>query len=175
MTLEKLLIKDASFNSSIFLSKANNLLKMMYDFMSSDTIDLIKPFVSEEVFKKIENKVNAAKNNGEKLNYEEVNVSCEIKDIVANSTNFEIVVHATVKYLRYYTSIDDGHFIRGNSDDRLEVIHIVTFQKENNIDKKVYNCLGCGAPIDIRDSVRCSHCGRMFDFSDFDFTIKSFE
>ena len=175
MTEEELVAKDLDFNTSLFLSRANNFIKMMFIFISSGEVEKIKPFVSEEVFKKIDDKVSLAKENGEKVNYDEINVSCEIKDIVDNSTNVEIIVNATTKYLKYYTAIDDGHFLRGNTNERVKVIHIVTFQKKNGEVSHTYNCLGCGAPINIYENSNCPNCGRAFDFADFDFIIKSFD
>jgi len=119
-----------NFNSSIFVSKANNLLKMIYNLISLNNIELIKPFVSEDVFKNIANKVKILKDNGERVNYDEVNVNCEIKEVIDDSPNLKIVVRATFKYLKYYTSIDDGRFIRGDSNNRVQVIHTVTFEKK---------------------------------------------
>ena len=172
MTIQDLIAKDSNFNTSLFVSKANNLLNIIYNCISLGDVERIKPFVSNDVYLELKNKVDQASARGEKINYEEVNVSCEIKDVVENSTGVEIVVNATTKYLKYYTSIIDGHFLRGNTDNRTKVINVVIFQKDTNTNEKTYNCLGCGAPINIYNDIKCSSCGRLFDFSDFDYIIK---
>ena len=81
MTVEELCKIDNSFNSSMFISRANNMTKKLYNSTTLDELDTVDHFASDEVFNKFKKKLEIAKNNNVKLIYDQVNVSTEIKDI----------------------------------------------------------------------------------------------
>ncbi len=175
MTIEELVQKDSSFNSSIFISKANNMVKKLYNATTLDELDSVDHFASDEVFNKFKDKLNKAKARNLRLIFDQVNVNTEIKNITEVSNNYVISTLVTCKYYKYYLD-SNGNIVEGNDDTRSTVIHQVDFVKRiGNSLPEVVRCLGCGTSLNINEDGKCPNCGRIFDLEEFDYYIDMFE
>ncbi len=175
MTIEELTKKDNNFNSSIFVSKANNMVKKLYNAVTLDEIDEVSHFANKEIINKFKNMIDSAKANGERLIFDQVNVSTEIKDIDVSIDYYQIACLVTCRYCKYNLD-SNGKIVSGSNTDRSTVIHKVLFQKKIiNSNNGVYRCLGCGTSIDVNNNGICPNCGRVFDLDEFDYYIESFE
>ncbi len=175
MTVEELVKKDSSFNSSIFISKANNMIKKLYNSVTLDELDTVDHFASDNVFNMFKSELEEAKANNEKLVYDQVNVSAEISNIVEEDGMFKITCSVLCKYCRYYTT-PEGDYLHGNNDSRTEVTKQAVFCKKVGAKPGlVARCLGCGASLNVNDNGKCPNCGRIYDLEEFDYYLDSFE
>lgn len=174
MTIEELKLKDNDFNEEIFISKANNMIKKLYNATTLDELDTVDHFASDRVFESFKSELENAKKNGEKLVYEQVNVSTEIKDIEEKKGLYMISCLVTCKYYKYYNSFD-GEFLHGDSDERVEVLKNAVFCKKVCAEEAIVDrCLGCGFALNANSNGKCPNCGRIYDLEEFDYYLDSF-
>lgn len=172
MTIEELVEKDSSFNSSIFISKANNMIKKLYNAITLEELDTINYFASDEVFNSFKKKVEEAKANHEVLTYEQVSVSTEIKSIDEVNGYYKISCNAYCKYYETYYS-ENGKYLYGDKDAPREVIHQAIFSKKIGTGlENVVRCVGCGMSLNVNESRKCPNCGRIFEAEDFDYYLE---
>ena len=50
MTIKELVQKDKTFNSEIFISKANNMIKKIYTAITNNELEKIDHFISDKVY-----------------------------------------------------------------------------------------------------------------------------
>ena len=175
MTIAELVQKDNSFNSSIFISKANNMIKKLYNSTTLDELDNVDHFASDEVFNKFKRKLDDAKSKNLKLVYEQVNVDTNIRDIREENNNYIIYCLVTCKFYKYCLDAN-GNVVSGDNSSRSTIIHKVEFIKRVGAkNEEVSRCLGCGTPLDINNSGKCPNCGRVFDLEEYDYYINKFE
>lgn len=175
MTVEELTERDKSFNQSLFTSRANNMVKKLYNSITLNELDKVDHFVSDKVFNKFKKMQEDAISVGERLIFSHVNVDTVIKDIAIVNNSYTITCNITCKYCKYYVDAN-GNVVRGNSTNRSTVIHIVTLCKKVGVERdSVARCFGCGTTFNINESGICPTCGRVFDLEEFDYYIESFE
>jgi len=175
MTVEELMEKDKNFNQSLFTSRANNMVKKLYNSITLNELNTVDHFVSDKVFNKFKKMQEDAINNGERLIFDQVNVDTLIKDIDIVDNTYKITCNITCKYCKYYLD-KNGNVTRGNNTDRSTVIHIVTLCKKVGVERdNVARCFGCGTTFNINETGICPTCGRVFDLEEFDYYIDSFE
>ncbi len=174
MTIGELAEKDSSFNSSIFTSKANNMVKKLYNATTLDQLDEVDHFASDSVFARFKSRVSEAKANNLRLIYDEVSVNTEIKDISEDINSYMINCLVTTKYCKYYID-NTGKVVQGDNKNRSTVIHNATFRKKKGASMpEVARCLGCGTPINVNENGKCPSCGRIFDLEEFDYYLEVF-
>ena len=174
MTVEELCKMDNSFNSSMFISRANNMIKKLYNSTTLDELDMVDHFASDDVFNKFKKKLEVAKNNNEKLIYDQVNVSTEIKDISITEEAINISCNATCSYCEYYLD-SNGKIVFGSNTERKSVIHPVVFKKKLGARRDdALRCLGCGTTFNINENGICPNCGRVFDLEEYDYYLYMF-
>ena len=174
MTVEELCKIDNSFNSSMFISRANNMIKKLYNSTTLDELDTVDHFASDEVFNKFKKKLEIAKNNNMKLIYDQVNVSTEIKDISMTEEAINISCNSTCSYCEYYID-NNGKIVSGSNTERKRVIHQVVFQKKFGARRtEVLRCLGCGTTFNFNENGICPTCGRVFDLEEYDYYLYMF-
>ena len=163
---------NSDFNSSIFISKVNNMMKLIYNSISLNKLDEVIQFMSDDLYNKLKEKIDNNTNNNCRVIYDEVNVSSEIRG-TQNMEDYSIIsVQCNIKFLKYYVSLEDGSYISGDRDNRLNKILNVTLKRKNSaIDSNVFKCLGCGFSMNITDGYKCPKCGRVFDLDEYDFII----
>ena len=161
------------YNSSILISKVNNMMKLIYNAVSLNKLDTVIQFMSDDLYNKFKDMIDNNSNNNYRVIYDEINVSSEI----TGSKNFEdytlISVRCNLKFLKYYVSLEDGNYISGDRDNRVGNILNITLKRSINHKELdgTYKCLGCGFSMNIVDGYTCPKCGRVFDLDEFDFII----
>lgn len=166
---------DVHFSESQFLATSNYMIKQLLYSVSMNQLENVDYFIQDSVYQKFQNKIEDVKKNNARLVYDQVSVQCEIDSIQKILSTYQITVKAYCKYCKYFTSID-GKVIGGSPNNRISVIHRVTFQKnmvaENQLDRR---CLGCGASYRVLESGKCPNCGRVYDLEKYDYVIVNFE
>ena len=175
MTIEELTKKDTNFNSTVFISKANNMIKKLYNSVTLDELDTVDHFASDKVFNVFKSELEEAKNNNEVLIYDQVNIQTDINNVVEEDGLYKIICSVYCKFCKYYLD-SNGKLLRGDKDNRIEIEKTAIFCKR--VDAKediVARCLGCGTPLNINDNGKCPNCGRIFDLELFGYYLDSFE
>ena len=172
MTVEELVNKDNSFNSSIFISKVNNMVKKLYNATTLDELDTVDHFVSDKVLSLFQKEIDNAKTVNSKVIFDQVNVNSEIIDVSILDNYYLINCKVTVSYYKYY--MDENGNYNNNSNNKNKVIRNVLLKKPIGSSLGIINkCLGCGTTLDINDNGKCPSCGRIFDLEKYDFYIEN--
>ena len=176
MTVQELILKDKSFNSEIFIVKANDMIKRVYNALALDELDKINHFISDRVYKKLETQLNSVKANDCQLVYDDLITNVTITDIRMDLDSYRIITSVRVNCLRYIKSKKDGSVVGGNVNSRSSLTNEVVFKRKKNVEERVTNrCYGCGTTFDINQSGICPVCGRVYDLEEIDYYIDEFE
>ena len=77
-----------------------------------------------------------------------------------------------MKYMDYFIN-EDGEFVSGTDDHRLEISHRIVFTKKLDTKelKEVRRCPYCGHSLDINASGLCSYCNQTINMSEYDYIV----
>ena len=172
MEIKELAEKDISFQVDDFLAKANHRIKRILNSVSFNELDKVKHFMNWEVYDNFLDSIQNYEIEGERLVYDEVNVSSQISTLEETDEVYSIWVDANVKYLRYVVN-KNGDVVQGDANARISTTLKINFQKAKDARplEEVTRCLGCGTSFNIDESGICPHCGRTFDLDQFDYII----
>lgn len=174
ITLDELKKLDPDFSESMFITKVNNMfVKFMTDIMM-DRMPEVKHFVNDEVYAYGENIAKNARIKGQRQMYDELNVK-DTKIVSSKVDNGDLIIKVLLqsRYMEYIISLDDGSYISGNNSSRKEVHYNITLTKKmvHKDQDIVRKCPGCGAPIDVNASGKCTYCGTIYNQEDYDWVI----
>lgn len=178
MTIEEFLVLDKTFNESMFITKVNNIFIQLFSSIMLDELDNVKHFISDEIFNYANEIVLKNKNNGTRQMYDELNVkNSSIHSIEVNENVYTIKVYLQSRYMDYIISLDDGSRVSGNDDSRIQVDYMLTFEKKADFINQgvARKCPGCGAPMNINESGKCSYCGAIYNQEDYDWILTKLE
>lgn len=172
MRIDELVEKDKSFDKATFITKANNIIKKIYNSITLNELENIKHFMTEDLYKKFEKEIIDATNNNTRLFYDEVNVVSDIDRIEEIDSNYVIYVKTTSKYLKYYLSLSNGNLVSGDMNNRRTVSNTYIFKKKTNASvTSNHKCPGCGSNININDNGKCSYCGTSYNLEEHDYIL----
>ncbi len=178
ITKEELAKLDPSFNESMFITKVNNMFVKFLTNIMMDRLPEVKHFVQDNVYEFGNMIINAAKQNGNRQMYDELNVkNTTIKNIQLYEDSYVVNVHLQYRYMDYIISLDDGSYVSGNNSSRKEVGYniILTKKRVTNNQDIVRKCPNCGASINVNASGKCEYCGSIYNLEDYDWVIASLE
>ena len=176
--MSELLKIDPDFNEGMFITKVNNIFVLLHSGIMMDNLERVKHFLSEDVYKKFEDKLNDLNSRNVRQMYDELNVKeTHIKNVNIQDNCVIISVDITSRYMDYIVDKDSGEFISGFNDHRIEKLNRLEFTKKLDtnsygIDKK---CQGCGANINVNNNGKCDYCGTIFDAKNYDWILTSIE
>jgi len=176
MTIDEFKEYDPSFNESMFITKVNNMFVKFLTNIMMDRLPEVKHFVNDEVYAYGESIVKAAKDNGNRQMYDELNVKdTKIKEYQVTDDELIIRVCLQSRYMDYIISLDDGSYVSGNNSSRKQVDYDITLTKKRVTKNQdiVRKCPGCGASIDVNASGKCEYCGTIYNQEDYDWVITS--
>ena len=172
--LQNLIMEDANFSEAKFKSKVDNIFIQLYTGVMKQDLEKIKHFLSDEVYAKYSQKINALQAANQIQIYDELNVSnTNINNIEEFDDRFEICVSLLTKYLDYRIAKDTRKYISGDRDVRAERIVNLKFSKIKNA-KDLGNarkCPGCGANMDINKNGICEYCGSVYTLREYDWVL----
>lgn len=172
--LNNIIEQDKDFSEAKFKSKVQNMFVQVKLSMVTGKIQKIDHFVADEVYRKIESKVQSDIDNNRIQIYDELNVAnIEIVDVREYEDHFEIDVRLLSRALEYYISRDTRKYLSGNNSSRIEKSNLITFSKIKNAKglKVLRKCPTCGAVVDINRDGRCEYCHNIFNLEDYDWII----
>lgn len=167
---------DNNIDETLFLTKANNRIKKIYNSITLDEVDKIKHFISDDFYQKIKKIIEDNNNKNLKLIYDEVNVACNIKKIKEEENNYIVIVECISKFLKYYVSKDNNEYASGDNNNRVVLKQKITFyKKKDGADNQTIKCSGCGSNFDIEETGICPYCGKTYELSKYDYIIEKVE
>lgn len=172
--IEKILREDKDFSEAKFKAKADNIFIQVYTAVMKKDLTRVKHFLSEELYKKLEQKIKLLDDAGLIQVYGELNVSdTEIVRIVENDVNYEIEVRLLTKYLDYKLDKQTRNMVSGNDEVRIIKNMRLVFSKRKNAKTLgiARKCPGCGANMDIAMNGRCEYCGTIFKLEEYDWVL----
>lgn len=172
--MEKILREDKDFSESKFKAKADNIFIQIYTAVMKKDLTRVKHFVSEDLYKKFEQKIQILDDEGLIQVYGELNVSdTEIVRIIENDYNYEIEVRLLTKYLDYKLDKQTRNIVSGNDEIRVIKNMKMIFSKIKNAKtlEVARKCPGCGANMDITMNGKCEYCGSIFKLDEYDWVL----
>lgn len=172
--LKKVIEQDKEFSEAKFKSKVQNMFVQVKLSMVTGKIQKIDHFVADEVYKKIEQKVQNDINNNRIQLYDELNVAnIDIVAVREYDDHFEIDVNLLSRALEYYIDRNTRKYLSGNNSSRTEKNNLITFSKIKNAKNLqiLRKCPTCGAIVDINRDGRCEYCHNIFNLEDYDWVI----
>ena len=155
-------------------SKFSNIFIMLLYSISTNDLDRVKHYLTQEMIDKYQKVIDTNINRKETILFDELNVKTisitnkEIKD----DYNY-IYVNLISRYMNYYIN-ENGDFLRGNNKRRDEISHKLVFRKKLNASSNsVVKCPGCGANVDSNFSGRCEFCGMTYSAENYDYQLES--
>lgn len=169
---------DFSLENSMFLSKVDNIIILLYSGIMFDDLNRVKHKITDELFQKYQSILDNNNNNNVRQMYDELNVkSSSIVDIKKTEDKIIVKVNLICRYIDYLTNKTTLEYISGNNKTREEHQLLLTLEKNiNSKDLSVsMHCPGCGSPANINAYGVCSYCGARFNTEAFDYVLTNIE
>ena len=164
---------DKSFNEATFLSKIDHMFIMILDAIMDNNIDNVKHYLSDNVYNELNEMVSNYKNKNITRLFDEMNIkSTSINNVSVENNNLIINVYITTRYMDYFIN-EDGDYISGINDHRIEKVHKVKLEKpiySENL-SEARRCNHCGKTLDINMSGICPYCNQVIDIKDKEYII----
>ena len=168
---------DADFNEAEFYTKTDHIFIMILSAIMERDMSSVKHYLSDELFEKYDNLVKEYEHDGVLRLFDEMNVkSNDIVDSYVDDNGINVVVKIVSRYMDYFIN-EDGDYIRGVNDHRVELEHEVIFTKRLDTKQlgEVRRCPSCGHSLDINASGLCPFCNQTIDMKDYDYIVTSID
>lgn len=162
------------FNEAMFKTKVDNIFVKLYTCEMKQDLSDVMHFISDEIEKEFQNKIDNLKKQNKRQIYDELNVK-NTNIINRRLYNDKEIVEVEIisRYMDYIIDKSTGNKISGDNTRRVEKRNILIFEKK--IDTKeiglVRKCPGCGASISVNTSGKCEYCDRVFNWEDYDYVL----
>ena len=173
--MNEILKYDQDFSESKFVTYVNNVFIQIYTSLMTKEIENIKHFVTDEVYHRLEQRINSLNKLGLIQMYDELNVAqTNILSYQVEGNQMIIQVRILSRYLDYFVDLE-GNYVSGNRDSRVSKNYDLTFTKKINSEKvgTVNKCPGCGASIDVNATGICLYCGTVYNQEDKNWVLSS--
>ena len=171
--IEKITENDTNFNEALFLSKVDHIFIMILDAILENDMISVKHYLSDNVYNKFNDLVNTYKEKGLTRIFDEMNVKeTKILDSYIQDNKINIEINLTSRYMDYFVD-ENGNFVSGNNQSRIEKEHRIIFSKNINAKKlqEARRCTSCGRTLDINNTGVCPYCKQVIDMSKYDYII----
>lgn len=171
--IEEITKYDVNFNEAMFLSKADHIFIMILSAIMDNDISSVKHYLSDEIYEKFNTLVEGYKSKNLIRLFDEMNVkSTNISNVVVDNEKINIIVNLTSRYMDYFLN-DEGDYVSGINDHRIELNHKIVFSKYLNATELglARRCPSCGHNLDINASGVCPYCNSTIDMSKYDYII----
>ena len=164
---------DTNFDEAMFLSKVDHIFIMILDAIMERDLSTVKHYLSDDIYNKFNDMVNSYLDSHKIRLFDEMNVkSTNIDSVNITEEDININVTITSRYMDYFID-EDGNYISGVNDHRIELIHKLVFTKKINAKelKEARRCPNCGNTLDINHSGVCPYCNQTIDMSNYDYIL----
>ena len=164
---------DKDFTEATFYTKVDHIFIMLLSAIMQNDLSSIKHYISDDVYNHFNELVETYKRNKRTRLFDEMNVkSTDIEFYTATDNKIDIHVKLVSRYMDYFVD-ENGNFISGHNEYRIEEPHHITFTKLLNTKElgDIIRCPGCGHSLNINETGLCSFCGQTIDMKDYDYII----
>ena len=171
--IEEIIKYDKEFTEATFLTKIDHIYMMVLDAVMEKDLSTVKHYLNERVYNELNSIVTDYINRNVTRIFNETNVKeSNIVSYEVNDNEISIKVNLTSRYMDFFVN-EDGEFISGVNDHRIEKYHTLVFTKR--LDAKTLNearpCPNCGHSLNINESGLCPYCNQIIDMSDYDYVL----
>lgn len=174
--INELIKYDSNFNEGSFKSYIANVFVKLFTAVMLDELDTVKHFLSDDVYSQYKSKIDDLNSRGVRQMYDELNVKdSNIIDVAITGDEFVVTVILTSRYMDYIVDKNNGDFISGNNQSRIEKNYKLVFTKKRTFLQQgvVRKCPGCGASISVNTSGKCEYCGTIYNLDKYDYILTS--
>lgn len=164
------------FNEAMFKTKVDNIFVKILSAIMKQDLSEVRHFMNDELYNKLNDKVEKLKSSGQRQMYDELNVkdtSVYNRHIENNKEVISAIIDS--RYMDYVIDMNTGNLLKGDDTRRIERRYYLQFEK--NLSTKeiglVRKCPGCGASISVNSSGKCEYCGSIFNQEDYDYVLVS--
>lgn len=168
---------DPDFTEEKFKTFVDNVFIQIHLAVMTKEIENVKHFMSDEIYDKFKTRVDSLKERGLIQMYDETNVkSTSIIDARTEGDEIHIDINIVSRYMDYLMD-EDGNFVSGINDARIEKNNYMTFTKRIGASRltSVSKCPGCGASVDVNSNGKCAYCDTIFNLEDKGWILTSLE
>ena len=171
--IEEIIKYDKDFTEATFLTKVDHIYMMMLDAIMDKNLDSAKHYLSSNVYNQLNALVEDYINRNVTRVFNETNVkTSSIVSYEVYEDRISIKVNLTSRYMDFFVN-EDGEFISGTNDHRIEKEHTLILTKKLNV--KTLNearpCPSCGHSLNINESGVCPYCNQIIDMSNYDYIV----
>lgn len=174
--MNELMEKDKSFSEAMFITKVNNMFIMLCTAIMTNDLNRVKHYISDELEKRYEKKLNILNENNERQMYDELNTKeTYIQSIKVEDDKAIVDVVLLARYMDYIVNKETGTFKRGNNSSRtIKKYNLRLVKKMDGYTHgNVIKCYNCGADVDVNNSGVCPYCRSVFNEEKHDWVIES--
>ncbi len=168
---------DTNFDESIFLTRIDHVFIMILDAIMERDMSSVSHYLSDDVLNKFTSLVNEYLNDGKIRLFDEMNIKeSNIESVNVSEDKINITCRIVTRYMDYFIN-EDGDYISGINDHRVENTHYVVFSKRLDASelKAARRCPNCGHTLDINASGICPYCNGVFNMEKYDYIVTSMD
>lgn len=166
---------DKDFTVDKFKTYIDNVFVQITSSVMTKTLDNVKHFMSDNVYKMYFNKINELNEKNFTQIYDELNV--KETNIISTKVENETMIIEVELISRYmdYLIDSNGNLVRGDNTCRVEKSNRLIFEKKATVNenKSARTCPGCGSNIDVNANGKCPYCGTIYDLENKDWILTS--
>lgn len=177
MRIDEILKYDPDFTESGFKTFIDNVFIQIHLAIMMKEPEKIRHFVQEEIYEHLIEKIQRLNENHLIQMYDEINVKeTHLLHFEVRDSQLFLSVKIISRYMDYLMD-EDGNFVSGNNQSRIEKENNLLFSKKIGLyeKEKVKKCPGCGAAMDIHANGKCDYCGTTYHLKEKDWVLVSFE
>lgn len=164
---------DKSFNETTFISKVDRIFMMVLDSIMQKDIRVVDHYANDEVCNKLSELIDDYKMKNITRLFDESNIkSTNISGFSFKDNNIYITVDLISRYMDYFID-EDGSYVSGINDHRIETLYKLTFVKNINAKELgiVTKCPSCGNSLNSNVSGLCSFCRNVIDMFEYEYIL----
>lgn len=172
--IEEISKYDSNFNESEFIGKVDRIFIMFLDSIMQRDVSVVDHYANDQICSYISKLIDEYSQKHIIRLFDEANIkSTKIIDFKMLDNKFIINVELISRYKDYFINEDDGNYISGINDHRIETSHILTFEKNiNALDAGIVtSCTNCGNSINANVNGVCPFCNKVFDMEKYEYIL----
>ena len=172
--MDELLKYDNTFSKETFISKANNILVMLYTSIMANNLSRVDHFIGDKLYQEKEKELEILNKKNLIQVYENFNIKLSIiTNIKVLEENMIIELNVFYNYLGYQIDRDTKEIINGSKNHLIEKNSTLIFSKKKDFKqlKESRKCPNCGAVMDLNNNGLCNYCKKVFSQENYDWIL----